>query len=641
MAYLKAFLLGSFAFLLSGVSYAALTCGPGPDGESTVAMLNIYTGRQDCITAVTAISSSTLPSGSTNYIQNTSTAQVNSQFNVSTMTASSTFNSGIVSTQLIQVANGNFMGSILPTSYIWNTSGPTAYGTRFGIVVSTQGYFNGYAPQTSSATAIMMNPAGGASSPLISFYSGGVETFQTAPYGTNWYVPTTFGSDVLLQSDLSVNGSYGTSGQFLQTQGVGSPAVWATVSGMTPNSTFYIQNTNSLQSGATFYVSSGTVNGQLTAVASGATVKPLVVQGAGSQTADLQDWDNSAGTELGGISSGGQLAIAGDGSGHLEYMGYINTNEMFLQPYTLFHILKGTAYTSGNRVGNYSDAIFNMDSNGAIQIGAGVGASAIGSLTFRDWNNTTAQASIIFNTAGSVMGIGPATTSADNKLRIGAVTGWPYSWSATQNINLLVGGSESISAGSSSTVPLVVQGAASQTADLQEWQNSSRVVLAAVNSSGTFIGDGIYGSMYVSIGTNTVGTSAAYVTNTASTTFNVMTNYSSTGVVSGLLNGFTFQSSSASLTALVAGTYEITYSVTLNSGYNTLVTIMDNGVIKNNFTCGGYLGSTVNDFSCSGSGIIYLNVNDYIQWAAAIETGSGTHNLYFDQANMSIKRVGN
>ena len=121
MAYLKAFLLGSFAFLLSGVSYAALTCGPGPDGESTVAMLNIYTGRQDCITAVTAISSSTLPSGSTNYIQNTSTAQVNSQFNVSTMTASSTFNSGIVSTQLIQVANGNFMGSILPTYSLWNS----------------------------------------------------------------------------------------------------------------------------------------------------------------------------------------------------------------------------------------------------------------------------------------------------------------------------------------------------------------------------------------------------------------------------------------------------------------------------------------------------------------------------------------
>ena len=55
----------------------------------------------------------------------------------------------------------------------------------------------------------------------------------------------------------------GTSGQVLTTGGASVSPFWSTVtsgSGMSPNATYYIQVRDTLQSGATFYVSSGTVN---------------------------------------------------------------------------------------------------------------------------------------------------------------------------------------------------------------------------------------------------------------------------------------------------------------------------------------------------------------------------------------------
>lgn len=57
----------------------------------------------------------------------------------------------------------------------------------------------------------------------------------------------------------------GTSGQVLTTGGASVSPFWSTVtsgSGMSPNATYYIQVRDTLQSGATFYVSSGTVAGK-------------------------------------------------------------------------------------------------------------------------------------------------------------------------------------------------------------------------------------------------------------------------------------------------------------------------------------------------------------------------------------------
>jgi hypothetical protein len=67
-----------------------------------------------------------------------------------------------------------------------------------------------------------------------------------------------------------------------------------------------------------------------------------------------------------------------------------------------------------------------------------------------------------------------------------------------------------ILAGSASLQPLIVKGAASQSANLQEWQNSAGTVLARISSAGLLrTGDSVLANQYVGV----VGTSS--VTDTA------------------------------------------------------------------------------------------------------------------------------
>ena len=64
----------------------------------------------------------------------------------------------------------------------------------------------------------------------------------------------------LVSGPLQSNGAAGTSGNILVSQGSGAAPAWQSVATAVGGN--YIQNTSTLQSGATFYVSSGTVNGQ-------------------------------------------------------------------------------------------------------------------------------------------------------------------------------------------------------------------------------------------------------------------------------------------------------------------------------------------------------------------------------------------
>lgn len=50
---MKIILIILITIAIYGVSEATnITCGPGPDGEPTVTVINYYTGRLDCITAL-------------------------------------------------------------------------------------------------------------------------------------------------------------------------------------------------------------------------------------------------------------------------------------------------------------------------------------------------------------------------------------------------------------------------------------------------------------------------------------------------------------------------------------------------------------------------------------------------------------
>ena len=96
--------------------------------------------------------------------------------------------------------------------------------------------------------------------------------FQSVANGTTNFIS-------LNLSSVTVEGKLIAGSNITLTPGVGTLTIASTGGGggMTPGSTNYIQNINSLQTGATFYVSSGTVSGVLTVTnASGATSDALI-----------------------------------------------------------------------------------------------------------------------------------------------------------------------------------------------------------------------------------------------------------------------------------------------------------------------------------------------------------------------------
>ena len=134
--------------------------------------------------------------------------------------------------------------------------------------------------------------------------------------------------------------------------------------------------------------------GGSTITASGATVKPLVLKGFASQTANLQEWQNSTGTVLANVDASGKLTVSS---------GVIASTEF---------------YSNGNVA--FSGSLTQVNS---LSVGAG--------------------------------------NSISGRIQIK-----PY---AANNVGL------------------VIQGYTSQTANLQEWQDSAGTVLAKVTPTGSLV----------------------------------------------------------------------------------------------------------------------------------------------------------
>lgn len=168
-----------------------------------------------------------------------------------------------------------------------------------------------------------------------------------------------------------------------------------------------------------------------------------MVAGATSQSANLTEWRNVSGTTLASVSSGGRVGIgtgspsaplhvvteASDGSGIL-VIGPNTTNdpEIAISRSSQARVNLRLRGTAGSAYLSIWDSINGITDKGLI-----VKANSVG------------VGGIPVNTSGLFV----TTTSA-------------------------------------STQPLIVRGFASQTADLQQWQNDSATVLAKVTSSGAF-----------------------------------------------------------------------------------------------------------------------------------------------------------
>jgi len=172
----------------------------------------------------------------------------------------------------------------------------------------------------------------------------------------------------------------------------------------------------------------------LSVISPTATYVGLTVKGASSQSANLQEWQNSSGTILTKINSAGDI-IWGNRTGFIGGATWgltFSYSSGYLQGYFNFGKYKFSNIFTVSQAMNWSSDAFNVAAD------VGVERSAAGILKFTD--------------------------------------------ASTGNGSLICG------AYSAATVGLTVKGATSQSANLTEWQNSSATVLAKVNKNGVITG---------------------------------------------------------------------------------------------------------------------------------------------------------
>ncbi|CAB4173679.1 hypothetical protein UFOVP965_1, partial [uncultured Caudovirales phage] len=207
---------------------------------------------------------------------------------------------------------------------------------------------------------------------------------------------------------------------------------------------------------------------------------PLIVKGAASQTANLQEWQNSAGTVLSSITSTGLMNTT---------VG-LNANALYI----------GNGYLGAN-----IQSAFSASTASYVPIVVRGAPSQTANL--QEWQTSGGTVQSRIDQYGQV---------------VSSVSSYLSTLYAGSGISGSVG-QANVSPFAASTIGLVVRGAASQTADLQEWQNSAGTALVSIDSNG------ILKSAYLTNVANngsyfnfTVGTALLYSRNIASPTFAVV-----------------------------------------------------------------------------------------------------------------------
>jgi len=245
------------------------------------------------------------------------------------------------------------------------------------------------------------------------------------------------------------------------------------------------KNTNTLQS------SSSTV--------------PLVVKGSGSQAADLQQWQNSSGASIVRFDAYGSMygfnnAVYGNAYGDV-----LGRATYYTAPSTIGIVIRGAASQTANLqewqdntgavkalVGSGGNAVFN-----GIRSGSGSTTAAINAYT------TAAQIGILVRGAASQTanlqewqdstGAINASLTSTGDFRIANI----YAISSFNNaqLNMLSTGAR-ITTNVAANVTLTVKGALSQSANLTEWQDTTGSTKARVSASGAIVTSsvGVFGS---------------------------------------------------------------------------------------------------------------------------------------------------
>jgi len=216
-----------------------------------------------------------------------------------------------------------------------------------------------------------------------------------------------------------------------------------------------------------------------------ATEVALRVRGASGQTADLLELQNSSSVDLVSVNASGGVVI---GSTHLPgaspSVGQIRTStdtgSNYIDTTVNSSAATGPGLTARRARGTLAsptqvqanDLLFGIFAQGWNDAGAFSGNSvAIRMLANQNFTTTALGSSIVFETASD------GTTGRAERMR---VTG-----SGTLSIGTTaVTGQLGVVSADAARVGLIVRGAASASANLQEWQNSGSTALASVNNIG-------------------------------------------------------------------------------------------------------------------------------------------------------------
>ena len=259
-------------------------------------------------------------------------------------------------------------------------------------------------------------------------------------------------------------------------------------------------NVAQIASANTFTTSPQQINGAASAVG-------LIVKANATTPGDIQQWQNSAGTALSVITSGGAFTglvryPGGSASafGTAAVAGTMLTLSTFSTT-NLGLVIKGVASQTADLFQYQNSAATVLSGvNAAGQIYAGTTASKVGSTTTALTSAAYTSATVAVFTYG-----GTSLVQAGQTVTVAGVSGGTYNgtWvvSAVTSTTFTVlgsgftnvagsGGTVKLSAvgsfvaGTAAITPLIVQAAASPTANLQEWQDSTGAVLASVSSNG-------------------------------------------------------------------------------------------------------------------------------------------------------------
>ena len=258
---------------------------------------------------------------------------------------------------------------------------------------------------------------------------------------------------------LTINAPSGVSVDVVDVDINGTKYLWVDKFGNTFNGSLTVGTATALGARLGLYTNGPTVVGE-------------IIKCASLQTSDLLQTQNSSGTIISGINAAGQI--------------YAGTTVSSVGGISTAISLTSAAYTSA------TVAVFTYSGTSLLQVGQKVTISGV--------------------TGGAYNGIW--TVSAVTTTTF-TVLGSGFTNNAGTGGKAQISASISAVAGTAAITPLIVVGATSQTANLQEWQNPAGTVLVAVGANGTIATGSTSGAPTVASATTIAPTTAiAFVSGT-------------------------------------------------------------------------------------------------------------------------------